>query len=207
MCVNKMQKRMVRRFRFSQATMVAALTATLLTGCEPNAGGLGNGGGGVPPDLCTLNFDIGSTNIDTDPNSAGLQMGDPLATEAFRLSWSYLYVGHHDWDGIVVGPYPFVTRVRLWKNGEMVFEMEFDGEVSPGDFESDELIFDDGLPSGDYSGEIVIDTEGTVPECDGLPEALDNIREFEFSVQPQPIDDLQESTSEIDAARQELPTR
>ena len=193
MCVKKLQQSGMRSFGVSRAAMLALLSATLLTGCEPNAGGLGGAGGGVPPDLCTLNLDIGLTNIDTDPNAAGLQMGDPLADDAFRLSWSYLYVGHHDWDGIHVGPYPFVTRVRLWKNGELVFEIEFDGEVKPGDFESDEIIFDDGLPAGDYDGEIVVDTEGTVPECEGLPEALDNVRNFQFSVEPHPIDDLQEN--------------
>jgi len=194
MCVNKMQQRMVRDFRYSPALAVALLLAALLTGCTPDASGLG--GGGTPPDPCSRNFDLGSTNIDSDPDSAGLQMEDPLANETFRVYWSYLYIGNHDWEGIHVGPYPFVTRVRIWDDGELVFEIEFDGEVKPGDFESDSILIEGGLPAGDYDAQIAIDTEGTVPECDGLPNALDNVRDFSFSVQPQPIDDLQDAVGE-----------
>lgn len=189
---NNIQQGMTRCSLSGCAALIAL--ASLSVGCEFDASG--TGGGGVPVDPCTLNFDIGQTYIDLDPDAAGLQQeGDHLASEAFRLSWSYLYIGHHDWEGIFVGPYDFTTRVRIWEGEDMVFETEFDGEVSPGDFDSNQLIFDDGLPAGDYVCEIVIDTEGNVPECDGLPNALDNFREFEFSVVAPPIDDLQEAPS------------
>lgn len=175
--------------RVVRISFAAAALLSVGTGCEFDSSGLPKP---RPASSCTLDFRVSQINLDLEPDSGGLQTEGTLAADqAFSISWSWGYTGEHDFEGIYVGPYEYMTRVKITKGEEVVFESEFLSEpVDVGDNDGDKILFDDGLPIGNYEFEVFIDTQGDVPECLELAYAVNNWKVMEFTVEAQPVGGL-----------------
>lgn len=164
--------------------------ATILAGCEFDSSGLGPGPS--PDPGCTLDFKVTQMHLDLEPDYAGIQTdGTLMEDQPFEISWSWHYNGVHDFDGIYIGPYEYMTRIRINQGDEVVFETEFASDpIDVGDYNWDVMEIEDGLPPGSYEAEILLDPYGDVPECFDLGKALNNWGKMEFTVEVEPIEGL-----------------
>jgi hypothetical protein len=183
------RRRLSSAFRFDRSPAILfLLLLSLATGCEFDATGTGNGDA---PDLgCDHDLKTYNIQFDLDPNGAGLQVeGNPLTGVPFIITWVYNYDGYDPEDSNE--EYPYVTRIEILKDDEVIFAHDFDsGPVDLGDYGSYELLMENGLPAGHYLVTVYADPDGVVPECFSLPAALNNSTEADLIVESEPIDEL-----------------
>lgn len=186
------------------ATAAFALALLVIAGCEFDPSGTGNG---PPPQLgCGLDLTSGQFYTDLEPGmdvngepvwGGILTPGDPMMDEPFWIGWTVHYFGHQGDPTELSGP--FNTRVEIVTAADYdapgpdtaLWSIDLTSDpVKKGDFRTDGVLIESGLPAGEYIVKIILDTEGDVFECFDLVTALNNFVEYPLTVLAEPIDDV-----------------
>ncbi|MCB9853440.1 MAG: hypothetical protein H6819_10125 [Phycisphaerales bacterium] len=182
-----------KRQRSFNGLMIAALaSAGLGIGCTPVPGEVGPGIPIGPVDCNDLKagalmiYEIPFPQEDSDVVHA---------STTFKVRWfaEYERGSNMNFFGFT-GDY--IASVTILENGMEVFYEEIDAtpiNVASGEY--DEVILPAGLPAGTYLVRVVLDINGEVDQCNDLGFVLNNVREAELTIVPEPIDDEAAGTS------------
>lgn len=188
-----MNGNMNKRRRNLNGLMIAALaSAGLGIGCTPVPGEVGPGIPIGPVDCNDLKF--GSLMMNEVP-FPGVDVNIIHANTTFKVRWFAQFErgSNMNYFGFT-GDY--VASVTILKDGMEVFYEEIDAtpiNVASGEY--DEVILPAGLPAGTYLVRVVLDINGEVDQCNDLGFVINNIREAELTIDPDPIDDIATETS------------
>ena len=81
------------------------------------------------------------------------------------------------------------VRVEILEDDEEIMSILLDAtplNVASGAY--DEVVLEDGLPAGTYTIRVILDADNEVDQCHDLVSALNNVRQTELVIEPQPLD-------------------
>ncbi|HPF37003.1 MAG TPA: hypothetical protein P5081_12830 [Phycisphaerae bacterium] len=81
------------------------------------------------------------------------------------------------------------VRVTIEEDDEEIMSILLDAtplNVASGAY--DEVVLEDGLPAGTYTIRVILDVDNEVDQCHDLVSALNNVRQTELVIEPQPLD-------------------